>query len=108
MHRIIPVLFAMMLLNSMEAASQAGLGQKHDSTVKPLSLRVLPQNFYTSTLSYTCKKEIQVQKFTRLPFYFRLGSKDYVDYLEGKNRYENLQIFRYADHSGPGTLQLKY
>ena len=84
MHRVIPFFIAMMLLNSLEAASQAGLGQKQDSVKKTLSLRVLPQNFYTRTLSYTCMKEFQLQKLTRLPVFIRLGSKEYVDYLEGK------------------------
>ena len=97
MHRVMSFFFALMLLNSLEAASQADLGQKQDSARKPLSLRVLPQNFYTRTLSYTCTKEIQLQKLTRLPLYFRLGSKDHVDYLEGKNGYANLQICRYAN-----------
>jgi len=44
----------------------------------------LPQNFYNHSLGYFCTKEIQLQKITSLPVYIRLGSKEYVDYLEGK------------------------
>ena|SRR5688572_24006049 len=86
MHRMIFGMLAMVLLNSREAASQADFRQKPDSLKKPISLRILPQKFYTSTLSYSCKKEIQLQNLTRLSLFIRLGSKDQVDYLEGKTR----------------------
>lgn len=76
-----------MLLNSPEAASQADLSRNHDTVKKLFYFRILPQNFYTSTLSYSCKKEIELQKITHLPLFIRLGSKDHVDYLEGKNRF---------------------
>ena len=82
MHRMLLLLIAGMLLNSMEAASQADLQRKPDSITKQLSLRILPQNFYIKTLAWSCKKEIQLQKTTRLPLYIRLGSKEQVDYLE--------------------------
>ena len=84
MRRIIPALTTMMLLISIKSASQATLEPKQDTSNQKLSLRILPQNFYTKTLSFTCKKELQVQKAVRMPFYFRLGSIEYVDYLEGK------------------------
>lgn len=44
----------------------------------------LPQNFYTQHLSFFCKKEDQLQQRTGLNLFFRLGTKDYVDYLEQK------------------------
>jgi hypothetical protein len=84
---MIVLLIAGMPLNSMKAASQAVLAPKVDSVRKQLSLRILPRNFYTNTLSWSCKKEIQLQRTTRLPLYIRLGSKDHVDYLEGKSKY---------------------
>jgi hypothetical protein len=51
------------------------------------SLRLKPEIAvcsYTSTLGFFCQKEIQIQKLTSLPIYFRLGSLQYVNYLEQK------------------------
>ena len=44
----------------------------------------VPQNFYTKHLPFFCKKEDQLQKSTGLNVFFRLGSKQYVDWMEGK------------------------
>lgn len=74
-----------MLLNARKAASQQRLPVIADTSIKILSLKVLPQNFYTTRLGYFCQKEVQVQKALRLPVYFRLGTKEYVDLMEGKN-----------------------
>jgi len=72
------------LLNSSKAASQLSSRFVSDSADKHFSIRILPQNFYNQQLSFTCKKELQLQKLISLPVYIRLGSKDYVDYLEKK------------------------
>ena len=87
MRRMILILLALVLLNSLEAASQPSSRQFSDSVKKPFSFRILPQNFYIKTLPYSCKKEIQLQTLTRLPVFIRLGSKEQADYLEGKTLY---------------------
>lgn len=68
----------------MKAASQLSLTNVPDTVDKNLSLKPLPQNFYSQHAGYFCKKELQFQKVTSLPLYIRLGSKEYVDYLEKK------------------------
>ncbi|MBP9215190.1 MAG: hypothetical protein KBF36_11570 [Chitinophagaceae bacterium] len=49
---------------------------------KPLS--VIPTNFYNSQLGFMCKKELLLEKKTKIPFRFRLGSLAYTNMLEGK------------------------
>ncbi len=79
------LIFSLILLvNNRHAAAQLRLPVIPDSVTHQISIKVLPQNFYNQHLSYVCKKEVQLQKLTSLPIYFRVGSKDYVDYLEKK------------------------
>ncbi len=78
------LLAASFFIGSLKAASQQRLPPLSDSSVAKVSLKVLPQNFYKQGLPLSCKTELQLQKLTSLPLYFRLGSKDYVDYLEKK------------------------
>jgi len=48
------------------------------------TLPVVPPNYYAQHLGFFCKQELQLQKRTNVNVFFRLGSKDYVDYLERK------------------------
>lgn len=52
-----------------------------NKTVLPL----VPSNYYAANLGFFCKKEIQLEKITSIPFKFRLGSVQQCDWLEGKN-----------------------
>ncbi len=44
----------------------------------------MASNYYTNSLGFFCKKEIQLEKALKLPIKFRLGSLAYTDKLEGK------------------------
>ncbi|MFT4155264.1 hypothetical protein [Parafilimonas sp.] len=46
----------------------------------------LPGNFYAKQLPFFCSKELQVQKAIGFPVKFRVGTVEYCDKLEGKNR----------------------
>jgi len=51
-----------------------------NSTLQPL----IPSNFYTQNFGFFCKKELQLEKLTKVPFKFRLGSVQQCDWMEGK------------------------
>ncbi len=49
-----------------------------------ISTYKLPADFYTTHLGFFCTKELQIQKTLKLPVFFRLGSLQYCNKLEGK------------------------
>jgi hypothetical protein len=66
-------------------AAQSSLLLPKD-TVPFIHIKTVPPQFYTQHLPFFCQKELQLQKITGLPVYIRLGTKEYVDYLEQKTR----------------------
>jgi len=84
MGKMMVVFFSGILLFEGKVHGQLRRLPLKDTADKAFSIRVLPQNFYNQHLSFFCKKELQLQKLTSLPIFIRAGSKEYVDYLEGK------------------------
>jgi hypothetical protein len=44
----------------------------------------LPGNFYASHLALFCRQEFKLQKFSGVPFRFRIGLLEHCNKLEGK------------------------
>ena len=55
-----------------------------DSLPLHLPLLLIPPNYYSTHLGFFCKRELQVQKGTKIPLQFRLGSVEYNNYMEQK------------------------
>lgn len=77
-------LFCTVLLISLNASSQLHLRANNDSAFQKTGLSILPQNFYTKHTGFACKAEARLQQQIKLPLFFRLGTKEYVDRLERK------------------------
>jgi|SRR6478672_4366225 len=45
---------------------------------------VISPDFYTRNLSFFCRQELRLEAVTGFPVKFRLGSVEYVDWLERK------------------------
>jgi hypothetical protein len=74
------LLVAALLILSTSLAAQS----VRKDTLPPISIKTVPSNYATQHLGYFCRKELQLQKLTGTRVFIRLGSKDYVDYLEQK------------------------
>lgn len=53
--------------------------------LKTASLTTITGSYYAQHLAFFCRRELQFEKATNIPFRFRLGSVAYCDYLEAKN-----------------------
>src|SRR5207302_271796 len=71
-------------LDSGEILSFSNLKENKKLTQPATSLQVIKPDYYTQHFEFFCKKELAVEKFTKIPFRFRLGSLQQCNYLEGK------------------------
>ena len=78
------VLCWIILCGPSKVSAQLSLKVLPDTVAKKISLAVIPANFYTQHMGFMCKKEALLQKKTTLHLFIRLGTKDYVDYMERK------------------------
>ncbi|MGH2648966.1 MAG: hypothetical protein ACRDE8_15415 [Ginsengibacter sp.] len=46
----------------------------------------IPEDFYTKNMGFFCKRELVIEKFTKIPLRFRLGSLQQCNYYEGKKQ----------------------
>jgi len=47
-------------------------------------LAIIPKKYYTMHFGIMCKTEVAIEKATKIPFRFRLGSLQHCNILEGK------------------------
>lgn len=70
-------------INLRVAPNQQSYAKKMDS-LRSSPVKILSPDHYVKGLGFFCKKELQLEKATKIPFRFRLGSLEYTDQLEGK------------------------
>lgn len=58
------------------------LNKENKDLIKSSS--AIPKNYYTQHFGVMCKQELAIEKATKIPFRFRLGSLQQCNYLEGK------------------------
>lgn len=49
-------------------------------------IKILDRESYYNSIGFFCKKELQLEKATKLPLKIRLGSVSYTDKMEGKGQ----------------------
>ena len=57
---------------------------KPPAITSPVSYALISPNYYTQNFGFFCKRELQLEKVTKIPFKFRLGSVQQCDWMEGK------------------------
>jgi hypothetical protein len=69
---------------SMAAKSHAQLTPDSIRFKPVISLQPLKSSYYCNKLGFFCRQEVKLDKLTAMPIRFRLGSLNYVNYLEQK------------------------
>ena len=76
------------LLVSGSSNAQSLISHFPDSSAI-IQIKTIPPGYYCTQLPFTCKTELAIQKKLGLPIFLRLGSLEFVDYLERKKRAPN-------------------
>ncbi len=72
----------LLLCFSLRVCSQNSAAKK--DTASFATIKIIPSNYYKKHLGFFCTTEWRLQKATGVNLFFRLGTKEYVDYLERK------------------------
>src|SRR5689334_23347007 len=57
---------------------------KVSAVTGPVSYSLISPSYYTQNFGFFCKRELQLEKVTKIPFKFRLGSVQQCDWMERK------------------------
>jgi hypothetical protein len=71
-------------LMNIRIASKFDFSGHGPTPIKLIQLNPLSASFYREHLSFFCRKELEIEKATSIPLRLRLGSLQYVNWLEQK------------------------
>lgn len=71
-------------INNSEIKTSILFIQTFHEVKKPIPAFLINSNYVEAHYGFICKKELQLEKQTKLPLKIRVGSLSDCDYLEGK------------------------
>jgi hypothetical protein len=73
-----------MIKNSPDLFVRPQIRVGYPANLSTCKSSIISPSFYSDHLGFFCRQELQVQKLISLPLRVRLGSLEYVNYLEQK------------------------